>query len=343
MGEPSQHTLKDLMTQSATTGRLIRLATVDDYLGPGNQRFFGQGFRRVRYRAHGFDATCEPDATVALRGAVSVRYPTDWSRKATGDLRPHFSTLDALVLAAEATQLSLADAYGSSVARSSRTWLRTVRITAGTTPQENLERLPVRLTGRLGETVGHRAASHTDTRIGTMRVRCEAMHSVGTPVLGQRHYESADVVLGPAGDRYYGDGFRAWRQHLSDVRIDLDALRADAMLVLEPDDSIVFSPRDRSPSVSMVDAFVTALQLAQVMLYELDGIRRQDSDTLWMRQTVLTTEHAELPCPQGAPATVTLENSRRIPVAGAIWRTADIVGDVGGVRLRCAVTHRLPR
>jgi hypothetical protein len=29
-------------------------------------------------------------------------------------------------------------------------------------------------------------------------------------------------------------------------------------------------------------------------------------------------------------------------MAGGVWRIADIVGDMGGVSLRCAVTHRLP-
>ena len=324
---------------SAPASAPAMLSTVDDYLGPGEKRFFGCGFRRVGYRVSEIESTCTDTGELRAESTVGLAYPADWSRKnASRDLRPHFSTIDALVLAVEASELALTDAYGPELGR---LWVRRVRISAGTKPQEDLGRLPIRLTGRT-ENKGDRADSVTDCRIGTMRVRTDLVHAEVTPRPGTRRYDTPSTVLGPAADRYYGEGFKAWSQEIRDVRIDRGALRAAAHLALSPDDSLVTPTVRSAPSVSMVDGFVTALQLAQVLLYDLDDVRRADSETLWMRQTVLTCARQELPCPDGVDVATWLENAERISMGGALWRTADIVGDIGGIELRSAVTHRLP-
>jgi len=95
------------------------------------------------------------------------------------------------------------------------------------------------------------------------------------------------------------------------------------------------------PAPTFVDCFVTSLQLGQVLLYELDETSRSSSNTLWMRTTELA---AGIPHP--APdlsLRTSLAGASIVEMGGAAWRTADVLGELGGLRLRCAVAHALPR
>uniref|UniRef100_A0AAU2JRY0 AvrD family protein n=1 Tax=Streptomyces sp. NBC_00049 TaxID=2903617 RepID=A0AAU2JRY0_9ACTN len=341
------------------------MSSVDDYLGPAERRFFGKGFRRVEYGVRDVRVAAAADGGLRAEAVVGVRYPADWSKKAAGtDLRPHFSTVDGLVLAVQLAELCLAGPGGdTSVAARGR--LRKVRITAGGTPQEELDRLPARASrrrvepyegGAAGEAYGAAgglSVSVFDCAIGTMRVQCEIVHPAFTPPVGDMSFAHPSALLGPDTGRYFGTGFTTRRQYVRDVEVDHEQLSATARLsvVAEAADGSESAPGRPSaglgaahePAVSMVDAFVTALQLAQVMLYEHDGVNRKDSNTLWMRQTVMTAPEPPLPHgAEAAPVTTRLADLGLLRLGGGLWRTLDVVAEMAGIHVRSAVTHRLP-
>ncbi|MFD8009707.1 AvrD family protein [Streptomyces sp. NPDC058955] len=327
---------------------------MDDHLGPAEQRFFGRGFRRVAYDLGELRVTSGPGTEGRVRAVttVGVRYPADWSRKTDGtDLRPHFSTVDGIVVAAQLAEACL----GGRGAGLRDGWLRSVRLTAGSRPQEDLDALPAEAVVRRTEPATDRSGwvvSHVDCAVGTMRIRCEVEHPA-PPSVTAGSPAAADLVaapgweglLGPAPDRYFGTGFTTRRQHVRGVEIDHAALGATATLTLEHEDGAPVPTAGlegaHQPSVSVVDAFVTALQLAQVMLYDLDGMRRQDSNTLWMRQTTLTAERPDRPS-AGIPVTTRIADPGLLRMGDATWRTLDVVGELGGIRVRSAVAHQLP-
>lgn len=319
-------------------------ASVDDWLGPAEQRFFGRGFRRVSYDMGEAHLVRASDGAVRARSSVGVRYPADWSKKAAGtDLRPHFSTVDGIVVAAQLAEACL----GGRGADLRDAWLRRVRLTAGSSPQEELTALPAEATvRRAGPVSGDstRVLSTVDCAIGTMRVRCEVEHSPAGPVDEERASSGLDALLGPAADRYFGAGFTTRGQYVRAVEVDREELRADATLTVVHESGpvpVAGIEGAYQPSVSLIDAFVTALQLAQIMLYDLDGMRRQDSDTLWMRQTTLTATRPDRPAAD-IPVRTRLAGPGLLRMSGDTWRTLDIVAELAGIQVRSAVAHRLP-
>ncbi|MEW2513866.1 AvrD family protein [Streptomyces sp. NPDC046870] len=322
-------------------------ASVDDHLGPAEQRFFGRGFRRVTYDIGEVRLARTSDGSPQALSSVGVRYPSDWSKKTVGtDLRPHFSTVDGIVVTTQ-----LAEACLRSLGIEPRdAWLRSVRMAAGSNPQEELDALPAEATLRRTDPVAGnpaRALSRVDCAVGTMRVRCEIEHGPAAGPVGEKPViqTSPDALLGPAKDRYFGTGFTTRRQLIRDVRVDRRTLRADAVLsVVQEDDTPVPAAGvegAHQPSVSVIDAFVTALQLAQIMLYDLDGMRREDSDTLWMRQTTLTASRPDRPA-KAVPVTTQLDDPGLLHRADGTWRTLTVLGEMAGIHVRSAVTHRLP-
>jgi hypothetical protein len=329
---------------TTTPTRTPSFASIDDYLGPAEGRFFGSGYRRVGYRLQdlergGLDtAGIDPD----LLARLAIDYPGDWSTKATATaLKPHLSTVDALVLGARIGALALAGLPDLDAASRRRAWLRRVDIRAGAKPvEEGLDALTVTAT-RAATTLTldgpEDALTTVDTRVGSMKVRCEFAHPL-TP--GGAEAPSLTDLAAETARGTYGDAFATQRQTISDVRLDLAGSRAEAVVAVHPLDT-----GDRpaaAPLVSMVDAFVVSLQLGQVLLYELDGVERGRSNNLWMRSTTLSADAPYRPAVEPFPVAARLADARLLPRAGATWRTAVVVGDVLGVQTRCAVAHELP-
>src|SRR5690606_21392631 len=136
------------------------------------------------------------------------------------------------------------------------------------------------------------------------------------PRPGTGTYAHADALPGPWNDAPFGVPHRDRRQLLTAVDVLPDASLARADLTLDPD----------GPA-TMIDLFVAALQLGQVLLYSLDGVARADSNTLWMRRTVIR------PAPE-TPADgrfeVRLREPRQLRGAPGAWRSAEMVPEQAG-------------
>lgn len=316
--------------------------TVDDYLGPGDKRFFSAGYRRVGYTFEPVIADVHSDQSASVSTHVGLSYPVDWSKKLAGaDLRPHLSTIDAILLGVQLAELCVVRTFRPDAEAHRAMWVRQVRIRAGQSPEEDLRRLP--LAARLLETrpgTQLDATSLVDCRVGAMRVRCEIEHAGGVAHRGHDLLPNVDTVLGPAKNRYYGSGFTRGGHRIDDL--DVDALRATASVRLDDPAATQGAEASYQPAPTMVDAFATGLQLAQILLYELDGMHRRDSNTLWMRSTTLSTSGPHRTFDGALPLATWLENPELVDMNGGTWRTADIHTDLGGVTFTCAVTHALP-
>jgi len=336
--------------QVRESGELL-LDSVDDYLGPGEKRFFGAGFRRVTYHYDKVEVTRHEDGRAELTGRLDVAYPADWSTKAKrGDLRPHLSTVDGVITAVHLSEATLAHALDLSPESRRAARVLGVRIKAGTAPDEELAGLPVRTTllGSAPAADGE-AVSRLETLVGTMRVRTELRHpqaTHGADGPAQRAYAAPAELLGAADRQYYGTGFATRTQSVHKVAVRVAEARADAVVDVAQEPGTVLATEGTEglyqPFVGLVDTFVTSLQLGQILLYETDGISRGASNTLWMRTTVLTAGAEPEPIRYETPLSVRLENSVLLRRDDETWRAADIVGRLAGTTVRCSVAHRLP-
>ncbi|MEU5952208.1 AvrD family protein [Streptomyces sp. NPDC047525] len=324
--------------------------SLDSCLGPGSSRFFGSGYKRVTQGLKDIatDGSTEPGARVTARGTLT--YPRDWSRKSdAGELRPHLSSIDALVLAANLAETHLGRAFGLGAAERRRIWLRRADVRAGSTPHEDLADFPVegRLVAVDGPT-GERGllASTFDCLVGRLKVRCTLVHEQGGGAGTPATYADEAQALGPARARHYGVGYKQREQHAEQVRVDLDRqeIRGLQRVVATDEDAHTCGAEAAyGPSVSLVDALVGVAQLSQILLYAQDGLSRGSSDTLWMRRFVISAGTPVRPLGHSFTPTVRTANSRLLSMGDARWRTAELaVDDFAGIDGRCWLAHRLP-
>ncbi|WP_157982539.1 AvrD family protein [Nocardiopsis sp. FIRDI 009] len=319
------------------TRRLI-LQSIDDYLGPASGRFFGAGYRRSQYS---FGAPVVTDE--AFRSTVDIRYPVDWSKKREGDdLRPHLSTVDVMVLAARCAETLLERRFGLSEAELGDARIRKTLIRAGTEPQEDLDGVP--LTARITRSVpredGDGLVSTFETRVGVMMARLQVEHRAGS---GAPEAGDDWSTLTGRDDRYWGTGFRREDQLVENVNAELDELRCHADVKLLREERTAGLGSTHAPVVTLIDGFVTLLQLGQVLLYELDGLDRSNSDTLWMQQVVL--RQGEPPSAEGndGTASLTVSDHQLLTMPDGRWRNAELRGQMGGVSMTAAFAHRIAR
>lgn len=313
----------------ATTPAL-RYPSVDTALGHREDRFFGEGFKRVTYALTSIQVTPENGT---IEATASIRLPETWSKKGDSHQQPHLSTLDAMLLGAQLTGLYTAHTFQHDHAGFS---VAAVRIRAGNAPdEERLDRFPV--TARHVSTQDTPSGKETvmECRIGAMTVTVTAGHS-GAQTLGRPgFYAVAEDLDGAWNTAPYGADHHTRSQLLHDVAIDRDALTASGDLALT-------GPPDTAQHATAIDLFVSALQLAQVLLYDLDGLDRASSHTLWMRRTDITPVTSQDATPADRRLTIRLEESKQLPTKQGTWRTARIHAHHAGLALDCGVVHLLP-
>lgn len=339
-----------MLNAMAATSGTLRRETVDDYLGPGERRFFGKGYKRAEQRLTDIDLATGPEGKGFVRARASVGYPSDWSRKGQQDQAPHLSSIDALLLAGEVADLHLTHTLRLSPAERSAMRLRRIRIKAGRKPVEDALgdfQVDATITPLAVAAPPAFRVSAVDCRVGEMRVHCEVEHPEGRQRAAAGFWRHPDELLGPAVTRPYGAAHKTKSQGLSDLVVDVGRQRADAVFEVQcenPEGIRVHGLETYSQnSASVLDFFVVAIQLGQILLYETDQVDRAESNTLWMRQTVLEIAGPGEVRTGPSPVSAWLEEAELLtPADGTTWRTADIVAESRGMTVRCSVAHRLP-
>jgi hypothetical protein len=331
--------------------QLTRPGKVDDYLGPGANRFFGAGYKRANQRLTGIVVDIGADGAGTARAEASVDYPPDWSRKGSTDQLPHLSSIDVLLIGGEIAEAYLTRALDLSVTERAALRLRKVRLQAGSSPvEEELAAFPVR--ARIGAPApltgwADTAVSVVDCQVGKLRARLEVLHAAKPPAPRVARYADADAALGAPHRRPYAAAHRDKTQTVDGIQLDLAARTATARLAASwtTPDELRLTGLDSGAhrGITAVDVFVAAIQLGQILLYELDGLSRADSNTLWMRQTTIVIGAPGRPGAGPGTLRVRLADAELLTAGdGGQWRSARIEADFDHFAIACAVAHRLP-
>lgn len=338
---------------------IVLFRSLDACLGPGDSRFFGSGYTRVGQELRQLCVNRSAAPGSLITGRASLRYPDDWSRKAAGrELRPHLSSIDALVFAVSLAEVHVNVARDLTSSQQRRTWVRSVRIRAGSGPHEELDDFPVRAQLRVtvgagpelfADAVNGLLTSEYHCQIGTLVVRCRLAHAAGTPSFGaaSADFDRLDDVLGPAPMRHYGSRYKTHRLHADDVGVDLAAglVRARQHVTVDAVNETDGHGAEAAyaPSVSLVDALVGTAQLAQTLLYAQDRMVRTHSNTLWMRRLSIDAITPVRPVGEPFPVEVRVAKNQLLYQGGSEWRAVDLtVSDFAGINGACSLAHRLP-
>ncbi|WFE42352.1 AvrD family protein [Micromonospora sp. WMMD998] len=328
--------------------RTVRYAAIDHCLGRSGSRYFGQGFRRVGHRVRELRVVAGGPGDL-VSAVVDVEYPDDWSSKPVVDApRPHLSTVDALVVAVQLAEALLVRVHGLDEERRRRMWLRSFAMKAGATPQLHLVGIPA--TGRRESVLpaldGPGAlVSRFDIKVGTIRVTCDIGHDGGDGASSGEWSEISEL-LGDSASRVYGRGFTRRQQLITDLEVDVPAGAVRGLMLMTdaappPGGWTGFSAH-YEPALSMVDCLIAMAQLAQVLMYDCDGVERAETGNLWMRRVAMSARTPYQPITNAFVANGMVVNGRHIDRAGARWSLYDLSGVCQGIETTASLAYLQP-
>lgn len=233
-----------------------RYEPLDLLLGPADERYFGSGYREVKYTAVGGLLGGR------LEGAGVVVYPQGWSVGAGRQRRtPHLSSIDAVVLS-----LILLEKCSASHELSDL-FVASIELRAGARPWEKLDAVPLQL-----DVESTRATLEVCGLVGNIHVRITlALRENPTDVAtdGESVYgvlfqttRSESVVCNGAQD----GSFVGRHQVIVDSSRKPHGIEAFAW-----------------PGPTVLDYLVLLGQMTQALVYTSAGLSRSTAGPLWMR------------------------------------------------------------
>jgi len=309
------------------------------------QESFGAAMRRAQHQVGDIEIKPGEDGAGEIHAVATITFPK-WSGTSLAEARPHLSTLDALVLGLQLAESYLVHSRSLTGAQRRAGWVRRIDLRAGTAPQEDLGEVPLR--ARLLHTIeqeGGRAVSAFDCRVGTIEVSCEIEHAAGQLWPETGVYAGIEEILGPPQTRYYGAGWRSRTLAVRDIGLQLPELQADAdfAVVPVPDDPAREGlGADYQPTESAIDAVLGLGQLAQALLYELDGIDPQRGAAIRMRRISGHCGRPGIPASSAFLGVAKITRTSLVTISGTTWRTAELRTAFGGMTGTCSFVLQLP-
>lgn len=316
---------------------------IDEVLGPAGERFLATGYRSAVHdladleiglrQRHGF-----------VRGRASVSYPPVWSEGPEGAMiTVRLGNIDALVLAAQLAELYLATRFALNRDQRGRMWIRRCLIRSASSTSPVLRRLPVSL-AHLSTQYESRSLggnlSVLSCAIDALAVRLEIEHEIGELRRTEGLMPNLDQVLGSPVMRYYGDGYKRQGQRIERVALDVAAGAASGLVSVQAEAPLTAAGLQSFylPAVTDVDALVVLVQLAQALLYRIDGAAPRPGDGLWVREIALS---GRTPYRSTNPfiTTTRVEKSRYVRISNRRWRILDMKADFQGIAASYSVAQ----
>lgn len=323
--------------------------SVDSVLGPGNERFFGMGFRKAQQiitNVEIYPRIKEDNNQGKINAKASLFYPNDWSKKeGTKVLKPHLTSIDAVVFAVQLNEMFLTYKYKLTEEQRKEIWIKSVTMKAGTSPNEDLKGFDIESIQLSTDNFRNKDQfiSVFEAKIGNIRIKSEIIHRQNGIRLDNKSYETCDTLLGSADKRYYGEGYKVPKQIIKDVEITHNSV--SSMVTIEKPKNIDLITNGAEgkyrPSISMIDCMLIIAQLGQVLIYHLDNITREKSNTLWMRKVYLESNDP-YQLGDNFKASTHIVKSKLFSIKNNFWRSCDMVGNCKGIKVEYSIAHELP-
>lgn len=282
--------------------------SIDEFLGERDSRYFGDGYLNTVQTVSGF-VLSDTGHGLKFQCVGTLILPRTWSIKASGNQKPHLSTIDVIEFALECVRLLLQKTLRTLELPAGI--ISRIEIVSGKNPvEENLDAINIS---------GH--VKDIGTGLNLLEI---TIANMAVSVYLDTDISSSKLV--------FGQKKRA--VSIGDVLVNKDDMTAVAAV----------KPSDHSltDAWSLSSCFASTLQIGQALLYKLDGIDRASSNTLWMKRTSITIFAGVPPLQFEQPIHVKLVNARRYRKGDADWRSAEISAIICNTKIVCAVTHQLP-
>ncbi|MBH0776172.1 AvrD family protein [Nocardia bovistercoris] len=323
-------------------------SSYDEPLGPRSDRYFGDGYKKVSPDLTTLRIARSTGPGAEHRGVARLSYPAAWSRKQHGELVPHVSSVDTIMLAAALCDAAITHTRDLNSEEAGRMWVRHASVRSGASPHIDLDNIPVTAAvTATAESEDDESETTFAFRVGNLSGSMTIVHPIGIGPLTVPGYDRIETLHEIHGPRphYYLDGVKDHTLSATHIVVDDQATRITGRHRVNAGVEGGYSGAESAHwnSVSPIDLIVGAAQLSQILLYRMDGLNRAKSNTLWMRKLEFVTDGPHRLADDEFDGTVEIRRAPVIDRGGQRWRSADLlIKEFRGLTGSCLLAHQIP-
>jgi hypothetical protein len=306
----------------------LQFKSIDEYLGEEQCRFFISDYKSASYsdlESHmekvGMDTIVQGRCAISHSQNSSSKHDTTHN----AHISTHMNTIDAVVLS---YLLSIKALKSNHLIKNTHSFsLQQIRISSGSKPIGELSDIDYMVEVKKRD-------------LQTIETRVKLGHFINILLFSKecRPSKTGETMISESFETLGNSNFKMIQHTISDLDIDMERLRATGRVNFKI--TISAGLFQATELCSFIESFLVCLQFAQVMLYELDGIKQ--APPLWMIRSCFNRKQL-LRWDSTLTADVSLESPEIVQTDRNSYRTAKILGKLGGMEIRSEFAYSLKK
>ena len=311
--------------------------SIDEILGNEEGRYFGHGFKKVKYLIH--NVIIELPLRI-FKASADILYPVDWSQKRKQEnIKPHLSSIDLVFLNCHLIEIIANSCFSLNEEEKERILFRKIEIKTDSLPQESLINIPIEVKSfKIYKDVNgfYKNCADLEVVIGGMRlfniIEFDGCEKKGGCYVKDSIHER--ILLPYSLECLKSCDFS--RMHLfNEISLDLQRKNITAKFMIKCDS------KEEIKFLTPIESIIASAQLAQALIYRLDNLNRVESDTLWMRNISMETLTLFKDTDK-ISVEVRIKKDKSIRVNGEVWRIYKVLAQFASTRGIFTVAHKMP-
>ena len=308
-------------------------SSIEEVLGSKSKRYCSAGFRNVNFSFSNMTI-----ANNSLDAKVHVDFSKKWSSKNDENLKPHLGTTEYFNIAVILSELFLISFFELDDAAISKSRVSYLKMKAKPAGDNNLiQDVKVDYNGTLEKGLDSGASSF-DISIGHMMIQLSIVHEIKKQRT-ETPYVDFSVFLNRLEHHFFKTGYKESKTDIKNVELNLYGRTVQSIVNYKNSPYKRFGISSFYSTMNIANFILVAGQLMQVLLYELEGIDRNQSKNLWLRG--LEINFSEPVSTVNTKATVYCQTFKEVILRGEKWRVADFAVSMDALSAKFNMTHQI--
>ncbi|MCL2073703.1 MAG: AvrD family protein [Marinilabiliaceae bacterium] len=308
-------------------------SSVEEILGPKEQRYCSEGFKNVNFSFS--DMVIKGGS---LEAKVHVDFSKKWSSKNNENLKPHLGTTEYFNIAVIMSELLLLSQFELDDVSISKSWVSYLKMKTKPAGENSLiQNVKLDYDGTFEKKSGY-GTSYFNISIGHMTIMLGIDHEIKKPRI-EPFYVDFSFFIKNLEKHFYKTGYKECETEIRDVELDLYAQTIQSNVIYKKSPHKHFGISSVYSTMNVANFVLVAGQLMQVLLYGLEGIRRDQSKNFWLRGLEINFDKPVSSL--NNTATICCQTFKELILRGEKWRVVDFAVSLDTLSAKFNMTHQI--
>ena len=302
------------------------IGEISELLGPKGNRYFSNGYKSIEILYGDF---AQNDGN--LFTTIQAKSGGSWSKKNEKNMSPHLGTTEFIAIAAVMTQHLLEKEMQLSNDEIERSWISRFVCKIKQCTEIDQHYIPVSSKVVSTEVLAGFLQSQVQIQIGTLQATLFVCH----PPAGSSNQYKKDA----GSINLYQKGYKLRDLSIYDVVLDRENKTSSGNVFLYEENIQKNGIGAKYPGMILTDLILVTGQLAQALLYNLNGKDRENSNNMWLREVDVRSDIP--PREKVSNSKVTFHTINNVTKNNEIWQSIALTCSLGNMYSKAKIAQKL--